>query len=126
MVEQRLIRSRRRFNVSLPLWVRFRQPPAGKIADRTKEELTATINMSSGGCFFYTSQKPALGTPAIMVLDVSARAPGKRGGKVLCQGKVVRVSKQECQNKIGVACTIDSYSFMVAGRDEGSTLGSRI
>lgn len=117
MVEDRPTRSQRRFNVSLPLWVRFRQPSADKVPSTNtisqreeKEELTTTMNMSLGGCFFYISQEPALGTPATMMVDVSA--PGRRGRKVLCRGKVVRVNERENHNKVGVACTIDSYAFM--------------
>ena len=124
MVEERPTRSHRRYNVSLPLWVRFRQPSADKVPSITtisqcaEEELTTTLNMSLGGCFFYISKEPALGTPATMVVDVSA--PGRRGGRVLCRGKVVRVIEGKYQKKVGVACTIDSYAFMPADGSRGN------
>lgn len=50
----------------------------------------------------------------MMVVDLSARAPGRRGGKCSCLGRVVRVSEMEHQEKVGVACTIDSYALMPA------------
>jgi hypothetical protein len=56
------------------------------------------------------SKKPAVGTPATMVVDIPAQVSG-RGGKVLCRGNVVWVSDQEKEGKVGVACTIDSYKF---------------
>ena len=109
-MEYRSTRSYRRFKVSLPLWVRFRR--AKPSAQHDDEEITTTTNMSLGGCFFYISRKPALGSSAVMIVDTSGRLPRGKGGKFLCQGKVVRVSEQEQARKVGVACTIDSYSFM--------------
>jgi hypothetical protein len=121
MVEEKPTRSHRRFNVSLPLWVRFRRELQKEIDPRKKasqsileEEQTTTMNISSGGCFFYVFKKPPLGTPATMVVDVPGRLSGVQGGKVLCHGKVVRVNDQEPQGKVGVACTIDGYTFKPA------------
>lgn len=124
MAQEQQVRGHRRFNVSLPLWVRFWERLWGKVDPRSKtqqnkleeEEQTITTNISSGGCFFYVSQKPSLGASATILVDIPARVSGVRGGKVLCKGKVVRVSDQEIQGKVGVACTIDSYVFKPHGQ----------
>lgn len=118
MSEERPTRRHRRFNLSFPLWVRFweglrREAGAEKKPIRSlleQEEQTVTTTISSGGCFFYASRKPAVGTPATMLVDIPMRVPGK-GGRVLCRGKVVWVGDREVQGKVGVACTIDSYRF---------------
>jgi len=124
MAEEKPIRGHRRFNLALPLWVRFREGLKGKSASKSKatesvveeEEETITTNISSGGCFFYMSRKPEVGTPATMVVDIPAQVSG-RGGKVLCRGNVVWVSEGEKQGKVGVACTIDSYRFKPPTKD---------
>lgn len=114
MVAERPTRRDRRFNVSFPLWVRIRQRRRGKTLSEGKSELdeeTITSNISTSGCFFYLSRKPPVGSPAILEINVPARPYGLHTGKILCHGKVVRVSDQKVGGKVGVACTIDSYAF---------------
>jgi len=128
MPEEKPTRGRRRFKVSLPLWVRFRDAirkragAKGGSADAgvEDEEETITTDIGSGGCFFYSSRKPRVGASATLLVDVpiGASGMGKMGrGKVLCRGKVVRVSENEVQGKVGVACKIESYTFKPPGKN---------
>ncbi len=120
MSEERPTRRHRRFNIALPLWVRFweglqkgadaKTTLESAVESISEDERTTTMTIGSGGCFFYASRKPAVGTPATMLVDIPMRVSGN-GGRVLCQGKVVWVTEQEVEGKVGVACTIDSYKF---------------
>lgn len=112
-------RNHRRFNLSLPLWVHIRQRRREKalaegkseVAEEDVSEETTTTNISSAGCFFYLSRKPPLGAPVILEIKVPPLPQGSQTGKILCHGKVVRVSDQKVDRKVGVACTIHSYAF---------------
>jgi hypothetical protein len=118
MPEEKPARGHRRFKVSLPLWVRFRegirkregskQEPTESLLE---EERTITTDIGSGGCFFYSSRKPRVGASATLLVDVPTGASRTGSGKVLCRGKVVRVSEKQVQGKVGVACKIESYRF---------------
>jgi len=116
MSDEKPSRCHRRFNLSFPLRVNFRnRPPEGTGSNAgesvsTEEEQTITTTLSSGGCFFYVTKKPEVGTPATLLLDIPIKASG-RGGRILCQGKVVWVTDHTVEGKVGVACTIDSYRF---------------
>jgi len=112
----------RRFNLELPLWVRFRENTPGSAAaeDNVLEGLpeeTTTTAISSESCFFYVARKPPLGAEATMRVDIPMRASG-RGGRVLCRGNVVWVSDREVEGKTGVACTIESFRFEPPGKDQ--------
>ena len=107
-------RRHRRFNLTLPLWVhigqrRQKEVPAEEKSDVAEE--TTTSNISTAGCFFYLSRKPPLDAPVILEIKVPPLPQGSQTGKILCHGKVVRVSDQKVDRKVGVACTIHSYAF---------------
>ena len=113
----------RRFNLALPLWVRFREkvlgsaaPEGAASASLPEEEETTTTAISSGSCFFYVARKPPLGAAATMRVDIPIGASG-RSGSVLCKGDVVWVGDREVEGKIGVACTIDSFRFGAPGKN---------
>ena len=123
MPEKKPIRGCRRFKISLPLWVRFRDGVKKRVGGKgepnglEEEEQTITTDIGSGGCFFYTSRKPHVGASATILVDVPMGASRTASGKVLCRGKVVRVSEKQVQGKVGVACKIDSYTFRPPGRN---------
>lgn len=112
-------RHHRRFNLSLPLWVHIGQRRRGEALSKRKSEVaeedvaeeTTTTNISTAGCFFYLSRKPPVGAPVILEIKVPPLHQGPQTGKILCHGKVVRVSDQKVDRKVGVACTIHSYAF---------------
>ena len=121
MSEESPTRRHRRFNLELPLWVRFQEKIPGSVEakDGAPEDLpeeTTTTAISSGSCFFYVAKKPPLGAAATMRVDIPIRVSG-RGGRVLCKGNVVWVGDREVQGKTGVACTIDSFKFEPPGKN---------
>lgn len=108
------IRSTRRFRVALPLWIRFRQ--GSKKGKRTRQpepvaESTITENISTTGCYFFVSQKPAVGTRAELEVTIPGRPAGMEDGRVRAHGKVIRVDEEVPNGRIGVACSIDCYEF---------------
>jgi len=125
MPEEKSTRGHRRFKISLPLWVRFRDGIQRAVGSKQKvseasldeEEQTITTDIGSGGCFFFSSRKPRVGAAATLLVDVPIRASGTGSGKVLCRGKVVRVSESQVQGKVGVACKIESYTFRPPGKN---------
>ena len=132
MLQEKPIRGHRRFKLSLPLWVRFRDGITKRVdsaqtaaESQEGEEQTITTDIGSGGCFFYSSRKPRVGAAATLLVDVPTGAAGTGSGNVLCRGKVVWVSQKQGEGKVGVACKIESYTFRPPGKDlkGGRTLG---
>jgi hypothetical protein len=124
MTEESPTRRHRRFNLELPLWVRFWEKGREDVEpkEETREsfseaEQTTTTTISSGGCFFYVAQRPPLGVAVTMRVEIPIRVSG-RGGGVLCKGSVVWVSDREVHGKVGVACTIESFKFEPPGGGE--------
>ena len=73
MVE--MLGRRKRFQLSLPLWVRlWQQLTASPRKKIHLTEETITENISSAGCYFYLSKKPALGSRALMEITVPGQA----------------------------------------------------
>lgn len=95
----------------LPLWVRIGEKlharPQKNISEIT--EKTTSEDISSGGCFFYISQKPEVGAPAVIEIGVPWFS-GLEKSTICCQGEVVRVEDSN-DGKVGVACRIESYEF---------------
>lgn len=112
-------RRRRRFNLELPLWVRFhekgRQEDGSSPVCEFDEEQTMTTAISAASCFFYVKKRPALGARARMRVEIPLRDAG-RSGQVLCEGNVVWVSDRRVKEKIGVACTIDWHRIKTPGK----------
>ena len=110
MVE--MLGRRKRFQLSLPVWVRLWQQLAASPRKKTQlTEETITENISSEGCYFYLSKKPALGSKAVMEITVPGKTVGLKDSKVRASGKVVRVDEKRAEGKVGVACTIERFSF---------------
>jgi hypothetical protein len=105
---------KRRFRISLPASVRIKHRPQGGKEEATKtvivDEATVTDNISSTGCYFHLSSRPPLGSIAEIVINVPPDYTGY-AENLRCHGKVVRVNKRIRKGKVGVACTIESYSL---------------
>ena len=107
----------RRFRLTWPLCVRLGQRLGLKSRARPQAEIaeeTITENISTKGCYFYVSKKPALGSSAEMKITVPGNSLGLGNGSVHCYGKVLRVDSPSVGGKVGVACSIDSYAFRLA------------
>lgn len=110
-------RHHRRFNLTLPVWVhigRQRNREKGAAEKLEIAEETTTANISTGGCFFYMSRKPAVGAPVFLEIEVPPLPQAPLSGKILCHGKVLRVGVQKTDRKVGVACKIHSYAINMA------------
>jgi hypothetical protein len=75
-------------------------------------EHTLTENVSSGGCYFFLSQEPTLGTPLELEVTIPGEVPGVPFAKIYCRGKVIRVEQDTAernsqQPRYGVAATIE-------------------
>jgi len=80
----------------------------GKLPVKLKDAKGVTRDFSSSGIFFETDRSFSLGQPIefTIVLEYADPAGPIR---MKCRGEIVRV--EESGQKIGVAATIDSYSF---------------
>ena len=127
-------RQRRRFQVSLPLWVRprpGRRDRSSSAVSTIKPSLTSrdsrlhlepgklpeventsTENISTAGCYFLSSKELAVGSKIEMEIVMPASAALPRRAKVRCWGQVVRVERIWRRGRIGIACTIDHYRFL--------------
>lgn len=118
---------RRRYRLPLPLrvWFKKRREALSKRADVEVED-TVTENISSTGCYFLLADAPPVGSKAEMEITIDPGLTGSRSSKVICSGKIVRVdppdtikgAKKEAsvkggKKKVGVACTIDHYRFLI-------------
>ena len=102
----------RRFDLELPLRVRFgKRAAASAVAEEEDEEETITTAISSESCCFPVARKPAVGAEAKMQVEIPIGVSG-RAGSVLCQGSVVKVSDREVQGKVGVECTIETFAIL--------------
>jgi hypothetical protein len=103
-----IVRSKRRFRISLPLWIRMRQEPGSKSAveESIADEETMIENISSKGCFFLLSRRPSIGLNTEMFIRLPDKYCGGRQINVHCRGRVVRVMDRMDRGKVGVACTI--------------------
>ena len=107
-------RQQNRVSVCLPLRVTLRNRPVmvrPSIWQMNPEtEHTVTENVSSGGCYFFLSQEPPLGTKLEMEITIPGELPDVPFAKIYCQGKVIRVDQDTAdqeQPRFGVAATIE-------------------
>ena len=80
----------------------------GKLPVKLKDAKGITRDFSSSGIFFETDKSFTLGQPiefTIMLEHADPEGPIR----MKCRGEIVRV--EESGQKIGVAATIDTYSF---------------
>ncbi|MBI1955413.1 MAG: PilZ domain-containing protein [Acidobacteria bacterium] len=98
----------------MPIRIRFREQAEGRIPVQERkiaEEETCTDNISTRGCHFFLSHKPAVGTETEMEITVPMRWAGGKESKIRCQGRIVRVEKGQNGERAGVASTIERYEI---------------
>lgn len=82
-----------RLNMQLPLRVTVSQlHPHGSVDGL--EEYTVTENISSGGCYFFLSRRPPLGSPVEMEITIPGEVHDIPFAKIYCRGEVVRVDRR--------------------------------
>ncbi|OFV97213.1 MAG: hypothetical protein A3F68_03790 [Acidobacteria bacterium RIFCSPLOWO2_12_FULL_54_10] len=113
-------RQGRRFYLNLPLRIWFREqaeerPPVQEIAVAVEE--TYTDNISSTGCHFFLSRKPAVGTETEMEISVPLLWAGGKESKIRCQGRIIRVEEEQNRGRAGVASTIEHYEIAPVQED---------
>ena len=109
-----MFRQLNRVSVCLPLRVTLRSHAVkvGPSIWRMSPEIehTLTENVSSGGCYFFLSQGPPLGTKLEMEVTIPGEIPDVPFARVYCQAKVIRVDPDTTdpeQPRFGVAATIE-------------------
>jgi hypothetical protein len=108
----------------LPLKVRIGTWGKGrrtKEASPEVEEETTTENISSAGCYFLLSEEPKVGSRVDLEVEMAPTSDGRQNGRMLCQGRVVRVHQDEKGGKTGVACAIDRYQIVPPQNSETNT-----
>lgn len=81
----------------------------GKLPVKLKGAKGITRDFSSTGIFFKTNRSFSPGQPIEFTIELKHVDP-KGPVKVKCQGEIVRVEEEGQQ--IGIAASIDSYSFL--------------
>ena len=109
-----MFRQLNRVSVCLPVRVTLRSDPVrvGQSIWRMNPEIehTLTENVSSGGCYFFLSEEPPLGTRLEMEVTIPGEVPEVPFARICCQGKVIRVDQDTTdpeQPRFGVAATIE-------------------
>lgn len=102
-------RNVQRFQLKLPLIVRWSGDGAKSVATETKD-------VSSRGVFFFLPSTVEAGAPIEIVLTLPNEITMAGPVRVRCLGKVHRTEKQDA-GKLGVVATIERYEFL-RGEDE--------
>jgi PilZ domain len=108
LVAQKERRSSRRFQMRLPLKVRWTAEA------KPTEHSTETKEVSSHGIYFYLPRELKNGSPLEIVLTLPHEVTLAGPVKVRCLGHVVRTDSQRDQD-IGVAAAIERYEFLREG-----------
>ena len=95
-----------------------RQAPRYRVAIPVEldEGAGTTCDASLAGIFFETDQSIAPGEQISLTLLLERVSPG-RPVRVLCEGRVVRVTRSD--SRIGMAVAISGYKFAPAGPPSG-------
>jgi len=102
-------RSNHRFQLKLPLIVRWS-------GDEAKSILTESKDVSSRGVFFFLPSTVESGAPIEIVMTLPNEITMAGPVRVRCLGKVHRTEEQR-SGKLGVVATIERYEFM-RGEDD--------
>lgn len=97
-------RKSRRFCMAVPVRVRSKHLRAPLEA--------VTRDISGGGLYFDLPQQLALGSRIECHLTLPAEAFGGQPVRLHCVGKVVRIEQPNEAGRIGIACTIEHYTFL--------------
>ena len=105
-----------RLSLSLPLRVSLRKHPV-KVGSSMWQmnpavERTVTENLSAGGCYFFLSQEPPVGSRVEMEITVPGEISAVPFARISCQGKVIRVDQGLADGgsglpRFGVAAAIE-------------------
>ncbi len=98
-------RKTRRFNLALPVSVRF---DGGEVKDLPAR----SRDVSSRGIFFFVESKLNEGSDIEFTLTLPPEVTLTQSIRVRCRGKVLRVHPDPVENKIGVAALIEKYDFV--------------
>lgn len=98
-------RKTRRFNLALPVSVRFE---GGEPRDLTAE----SRDVSSRGIYFFVESKLNEGSDIEFTLTLPPEITLTQSIRVRCKGKVLRIQPDAAANKIGVAALIEKYDFV--------------
>ncbi len=100
------LRSTRRFNLRLPVEVKYS-------ADSVKHAKAHTRDVSSRGICFYFDAQIEPGSDIEFTLTLPPEITLTESIRVRCKGTVVRVEAPATPNgKVGVAATIQHYEFV--------------
>jgi hypothetical protein len=95
-----------RFALEVPIFVKV--PRAGRLIE------AQTTNLSAAGAFFYIGMRLVEGTEVEFTLVVPSELTHTAALPVTCKGRVVRVQQDRPIDRIGIAVTIYSFSFVAA------------
>lgn len=98
-------RTSRRFNMSLPMVVRF--PEDGSTVDAATE----TRDVSFRGLYFTVDKSCKAGSPLEFVLTLPKEITMAGDVQIRCVGEIIRVDGQPT-GKCGIAARIDKYDFL--------------
>ena len=99
-MQKRNRRTKQRFPLQLPVVITH-VSTGGEIEGVTRD-------VSANGVFFYTKEWPSGYSAIAFGLIFPTEITGTEGTRVVCRGTVVRL---ELGPPVGVAATIDSYTF---------------
>ena len=109
-MDQQEHRKMRRFNVQLPVAVKFTD--SGDV----QEMSASTRDINARGAFLYMDAKLHEGSVIEFMLTLPPEITLSQSLQVRCKGKVVRVEQALPDAGVGTAITIDFYEFLL---DEG-------
>lgn len=96
-------RKTRRFNLNLPVTVKFDGGAAQTVEAESRD-------VSSRGIYFFTDSHPDAGSEIEFTLTLPPEITLTQSIRVRCKGKVLRV--QPSDEKVGVAAIIEQYDFV--------------
>jgi hypothetical protein len=99
-------RNTRRFDLRLPVQVKFSNGGVHEIPAQTRD-------VSARGAFFYMDQSLKEGSPIEFTLILPPEITLTESIRVRCKGKVVRIEPtRQDSKKVGVAAAIEEYDFV--------------
>ncbi len=99
-------RTARRFNLALPLLIRFTRN------GNTEEKIAHTRDVSFRGLYFMMDAPPEQGSSVEIVLTLPQQITLAGEVRIRCFANIIRVEERD--NTLGVAASIDRYEFLSA------------
>lgn len=107
-MDQKERRASRRFQMKLPLTVRWTSDAA------VGEAVTESREVSSRGVYFYLPKELKSGSPVEIVMTLPHEITLAGPVRVRCLGRVLRTDSED-GTEIGVAAAIERYEFLRTG-----------